>query len=432
MERPHTFCNPEIWGGVECTINRVGDTYRDQLEDAGHYARIDDLEHFAGLGFGRIRYPVLWEHHDNSDSTNWYWIEKQLDYLRAKNIIPIAGLMHHGSGPKSTDLLDENFAVKLAAYAGEVASRFPWLEYYTPVNEPLTTARFSGLYGFWYPHHTSEFAFYKMLLNQIRGIILSMQSIRKINPNAKLIQTEDLSKTHGTPLLSYQAEFENKRRWLTYDLLCGKLNRQHYFWNYLINSGIGEQELQFFLDNSCPPDIMGFNYYVTSERFLDENLHAYPLHTHGGNGKDMYADIAAAGTGTMQGIARLIQEAWSRYRLPLAITECHLNGSEEDQLTWWKEIWDSCCNANRSGMIVQAVTAWSLLGAFDWNSLLLENNNYYEKGVYDISDGYLRPTLLAEMISSISRHGNFHHPVPGKKGWWNENQWADRAEAMPL
>ena len=41
-----------------------------------------------------------------------------------------------------------------------------------------------------------------MLLNQLKGIVLSMQEIRKINPNAKLVQTEDLAKTHSTPLLA--------------------------------------------------------------------------------------------------------------------------------------------------------------------------------------------------------------------------------------
>ena len=40
----------------------------------------------------------------------------------------------------------------LAQHAENVARRYPWLEMFTPVNEPLTTARFSGLYGHWYPH----------------------------------------------------------------------------------------------------------------------------------------------------------------------------------------------------------------------------------------------------------------------------------------
>jgi dTDP-4-dehydrorhamnose reductase len=51
-----------------------------------------------------------------------------------------------------------------------------------------------------------------LFLNQLKGTVLSMREIRKINPEAKLVQTEDLSKTHSTPLLAYQAAFENQRR----------------------------------------------------------------------------------------------------------------------------------------------------------------------------------------------------------------------------
>jgi hypothetical protein len=60
--------------------------------------------------------------------------------------------VHHGSGPRHTDLLDPAFATGLADYAGAVAARYPWVTDWTPVNEPLTTARFAALYGFWYPH----------------------------------------------------------------------------------------------------------------------------------------------------------------------------------------------------------------------------------------------------------------------------------------
>ena len=136
---------------------------------------------------------------------------------------PIAGLLHHGSGPSFTNLLDPEFPYFLASYAYEVANRYPWIEYYTPVNEPLTTARFSGLYGLWYPHHKTEVSFYRMLLNQLKGSVLAMEAIRSINPLAKLVQTEDLGKSHSTAMLAYQAKFENERRLLTFDILTGKL-----------------------------------------------------------------------------------------------------------------------------------------------------------------------------------------------------------------
>ena len=51
----------EIWGGLECTINRVGDVFGDQLERCGHYRRLDDLDAIAALGIRTLRFPARWE-----------------------------------------------------------------------------------------------------------------------------------------------------------------------------------------------------------------------------------------------------------------------------------------------------------------------------------------------------------------------------------
>ena len=51
----------ELWAGAECTVNRVGDVYFDQLERTGHGSRLEDLERLAELGVRRVRFPVLWE-----------------------------------------------------------------------------------------------------------------------------------------------------------------------------------------------------------------------------------------------------------------------------------------------------------------------------------------------------------------------------------
>ena len=92
---------------------------------------------------------------------------------------------------------------------------------YTPVNEPLSTARFSGLYGHWYPHGRDSLTWARILLTECRAVVLAMRAIREVNPTAQLVQTEDLGKAYSTPALAYQAEFENERRWLSFDLLCG-------------------------------------------------------------------------------------------------------------------------------------------------------------------------------------------------------------------
>jgi dTDP-4-dehydrorhamnose reductase len=416
---------PEIWGGIECSINRVGDNYFEQLSRNGHLHRPDDLEKIANLGIKKLRYPLLWEQFapESLDSINWSWADERLQKLQALKIDPIVGFVHHGSGPKYTSLLDENFPEKLAFYSRQVAERFPWVENFTPVNEPLTTARFSGLYGLWFPHEKSDTAFLKMLLNQLKGTVLAMQEIRKINPAAKLIQTEDLGKTHSTELLKYQADFENERRWLTFDILSGKLDENHALWEYFKWAGIEEKTLSFFLENPTPPDILGINHYITSERFLDENLSPYPAHTHGQNQHHTYADVEAIRIENLQtaGPKNLLRETWDRYQKPIAITEVHLNCTREEQMRWLHEVYSAATELRSENIEIEAITAWSLLGSFDWNTLLTQPNDHYEIGVFDIRSATPRPTALARQIKAYSQTGNYQHEILKTPGWWHRS-----------
>jgi dTDP-4-dehydrorhamnose reductase len=220
---------PEVWGGLECTVARVGDSFRDQCAETGHLDRPDDLDAIAGLGLRTVRYPILWEtiSPDAPNETDWEWHDRRLHRLRQLGIEVIATLCHHGSGPRYTSLLDPEFPKLLAAHAERVARRYPWIGLYTPVNEPLTTARFSALYGHWYPHRADSQAFVRALLTECSATVLAMKAIRRARPDALLVQTEDLGKTFSRPRLAYQAEHENERRWLTFDLLCGRVDRHH-------------------------------------------------------------------------------------------------------------------------------------------------------------------------------------------------------------
>lgn len=417
----------EIWAGIECTVNRVGDDYFEQLERNGHADRLDDLDRFAALGIRALRYPVLWERiaPNGLKSADWRWTDERLARLRELNVRPIAGLVHHGSGPRSTSLIDPTFPEQLAEFARAVADRYPWLTHYTPINEPLTTARFSGLYGHWYPHGRDALTFARALLIECRAVGLAMQAIRQVNPQAQLVQTEDLSKIFSTPHLAYQAEFENTRRWLTFDLLCGRVTADHSMWRYLCWLGIEQSELEWFLAHPCPPDIIGINHYLTSDRFLDERLDRYPPHTHGGNGRDVYADVEAVRV-CADGIAghqTLLQETWERYKLPIAITEVHLGCTREDQLRWLKEAADAVEALRSIGTDIRAITVWSLLGAYDWNSLLTRADNYYEPGVFDLRPTSIapappRPTAIATLTQQMAQGQPPTHPVLATLGWW--------------
>src|SRR5690606_18112945 len=106
----------ELWGGVECTINRIDDHWYDQLERNGHRERLEDFEQFAALGIRRLRQAVLWERHA-ADEPDWRHSDAALAKLRQLGIDPIVGLIHHGSGPAGTSLIDDRFAPGLAAHA---------------------------------------------------------------------------------------------------------------------------------------------------------------------------------------------------------------------------------------------------------------------------------------------------------------------------
>lgn len=424
---------PELWAGVECTVNRVGDVYFDQLELSGHASRLEDLDLLASLGVSAVRYPVLWERTapEGLERAEWVWPDARLRRLRELNLRPVVGLVHHGSGPRTTSLVDEGFAVGLAQYARAVAARYPWVEDYTPVNEPLTTARFSGLYGYWYPHGHDALTFTRALLTQVRAVVLSMRAVREVNPRARLVQTEDFGKTFSTPTLIYQAEFENERRWLTFDLLCGRVVRGHAMWDYLRWVGVGCEELEWFVENPCPPDVIGVNHYLTSERFLDERVARYPAHTHGGNGRHKYADVEAVRVCAEgpAGPRALLREVWERYRLPIAVTEVHLGCTREEQLRWLRDVWEAACESREEGRDVRAVTAWSAFGAFDWHNLLTRREGRYEPGVYDLRAPRPRPTALATMVRDLAARGEHEHPVLDSHGWWHR---LDRLSYPPV
>ena len=420
-------CRLEIWAGLECTINRVGDVYFDQLNCNGHYRRTSDADLIADLGATAVRFPVLWEKHQ-PEKTNapidWQSAEQNLNRLRERGVEPIVGLVHHGSGPRYVNFFDGSFESGLSEYAKTVALKFSWVQRYTPVNEPLTTARFCGLYGHWFPHERSDAAFARILLSECKATVMSMKAIREINPNAQLVQTDDLGKTYSTPRMRYQADFENERRWLSWDLISGLVDRGHPMWSYLIWSGVEEKDLFWFLENGIKPDLIGLNHYITSERFLDHNLERYPTYTHGSNGKHRYADVEAVRVKLDEptGADRLLREAWERYKSPLAVTEVHLHCSPQEQLRWFHHIWSTANALLNEGADIRAVTAWAAFGSHGWNRLLTQSGGDYEPGLFDVRSGEPQETPLAEMVRSLASGSANGFTALSESGWWELNE----------
>ncbi|HEX9932858.1 MAG TPA: family 1 glycosylhydrolase [Allosphingosinicella sp.] len=429
----------ELWGGVECTIVRLGDEYRDQSRETGHHDRKDDIDLLAGLGVTTVRYPILWEAvaPDSPDTLDFSWQDERLEMLRERGIEVIGGLLHHGSGPKYTDLLDPEFPAKLADYAAKVAARYPWIKLWTPVNEPLTTARFSALYGHWYPHTQDYSVFLRALVNECKGTLTAMRAIRKQIPDAKLVQTEDLGKCFSTAPLRYQAAFENERRWLSLDLLTGRIDPKHSMHKLLLGAGIGWDELEAFESGDAKPDLLGINHYLTSERFLDHRIHLYPGHDVGGNGRDTYVDAEAVRVKRLEddtGFAPRLREAWERYGIPMAITEVHHGCHRDEQLRWFAEVWKTAGELRAEGIDLRGVTLWSAFGNVDWRFLLKERRGFYDTGAFDTRGGKPRPTIIAKAARAYGHGEDFDHPALDSPGWWRRPprlySWNGRCRPM--
>ena len=421
-ERTANFLNSplELWGGMESTINRVGDQYFDQLQRSGHLTRTGDLELFRSIGLRKLRYALQWERFEATQS--WKFFDTKLAEMRRLEMEPIAGLVHHGSGPPSTSLLDPAFPEKLAAFALCVAERYPWIGSYTPVNEPQTTARFSGLYSHWYPHHHSMSSYLRALLHQVKASVLSMRAVRTVNPRAHFVHTEDGGKTWSTRELEDERELREHRRWLGVDLLCGRVDEQHPLFPFLLRNGIPAGDILWFAENPCPPDVLGLNYYVTSDRFLDHRTHLYPpVFVGGDTGTEPLVDIEAVRvrSGGIAGVKTILLDAWKRYHLPVAITEAHLGGSPQEQIRWLTEVWKGAQEARAEGANCVAVVVWALLGSFDWCYLVTRSEGVYEPGVFDLTDGTPRPTELTPVVERLARGLPIEITPTLPSGWWN-------------
>ncbi|MEG3155975.1 family 1 glycosylhydrolase [Sphingomonas sp. RB1R13] len=415
----------QLWGGVECSVVRVGDEVRDELREMRQLDRLEDIDAIAALGIKAIRFPILWEHvaATGPNSLDFSWHDPRLARLRSHGIRVVAGLVHHGSGPAWSNPDDPLWPTQLAAYAAAVARRYSWIEDWVPVNEPVTTARFTNLYGHWYPHRRRMSAMLLALTTECEAIAAAMRAVRTVNPAARLIVTDDYGHVFSTDIMAYQAAHENERRWLGLDLLTGRVRKGHPFWEWMIQDGVAQARLEAFHDGAAAPNLIGLDHYLTSERFLDHRTSLYPDIIPGDNGRHRYADLEAVRIPEMAdqplGTADRLAEIWARYGIPLVVGEVHHGCTREEQARWFAEVWRECHKARAGGVDVRAVTLWAMFGAIDWRSLLLRKEGHYDAGAFDQRGPEPRLTLVGDIAARLGRGEQVDHPVLAQPGWWH-------------
>ncbi|MGD0475632.1 MAG: family 1 glycosylhydrolase [Candidatus Velthaea sp.] len=403
----------EIWASPEPTVARVDAvTVRDQCAETGWSARADDVDRIADLGVGGCRFPVLWEHvaPDAPGVRDFRAQQAGIARLRARGVTPIVTLLHHGSGPRYTDLLDPAFPELFADYAAAAAQALPGVDRWTPINEPLTTARFATLYGVWYPNRRDDAAFGRALVHQTLATLYAMERIRAVDPAAQLVVTEDLQRfTAADAGVAAYVDFLRERGFLSIELLAGRVDAGHPLYGFLVQRcAVTPKELATIAAHAVEPALVAFNHYPHSERYVFSGADA------------SIGDVAAvyvAGEPAPRAFG-LLRAAARRLRLPLALGEVHVDAPPLERVRWLAEHVADVEALRAESVDLRAVGVWAAFGMVDWHSLLRDRAHAVEDGIYTFAGphGVPQPTLLAAAVQALARGETIDDR--GMRGWW--------------
>jgi beta-glucosidase/6-phospho-beta-glucosidase/beta-galactosidase len=345
-----------------------GSTKRvDEMEKCCHYQHWQqDFELVRDLGISFLRYGApYYKVHTGPGQYDWVFTDDTFHKMKELNIIPIVDLCHFGLPDWLGNFQNPEFPNYFAEYAKAFAHRFPYLQYYTPINEIFITAMFSAQYGWWNECLSDDRSFVTALKHLCKANVMAMHEILKVQPDAIFIQSESSEYFHPVrPEVMARARFLNQKRFLSLDLTYGYPIRVMMY-EYLQENGMTKEEFHWFEHNQVMARcIMGNDYYMTNEHLVLPN-----------------GTTCAAGE--IFGYYVITNQYYNRYRLPIMHTETNMKmpGSAE----WlWKQ-WANLYRLIQDGVPVIGFTWYSLTHQVDWDTALREDNgNVNELGLYDL------------------------------------------------
>lgn len=365
--------------GIENSVPTIngGKTRVDELEKCGFYKHWKtDFQLVQDLGITFLRYgPPIHTTFVGPDKYDWSFADETFADLKSRGIVPIVDLCHFGVPDFIGNFQNPDFPKLFEQFARAFASRYPWLQLYTPVNEMYICATFSGRYGWWNEQMTSDRSFVTALKHLVKANVLAMQAILEVRPGAIFIQSESSEYFHAeNPRAIGAAEMRNSERFLSLDLNYGR-RVDSTMYRYLMDNGMTDEEYQFFLQHRMKPHcIMGNDYYVTNEHFVTQS-----------------GETSASGE--IFGYNEITRQYYERYRLPVMHTETNLEqGPKGDEaVKWLKKEWANVLRVRNDGIPVLGFTWYSLTDQVDWDIALRENKGTVNPlGLFDL-DRNIRP-----------------------------------------
>ena len=359
--------------GIECSYPTIdqGRWRRDEMDSTRHYEFWQrDLELAREIGISHIRYgPALHLIYEGPGRYDWDYIDPQMEELRELGPEPIIDLCHFGVPSWLGSFQNPDLGRALSEYASAFAERFPWVRFYTPVNEMYVSARLSALDGLWNEQLSDEGAYVRAAWNLADASIRISDAILDRRSDAVFINSESsefYQPCCPDPEIQDIADSANERRFLPLDLIFAHPlgDKMH---ELLCAYGISRDDIDTIGRREVPRrSILGVDYYEWNERLIDREGRPQAL-------------------GELFGWYVIADQYWQRYRRPMMHTETNRADSDGAARWLWRQ-WHNVQLLAKAGVPLVGFTWYSVTDQIDWSIAMSEAVGLVDPvGLFDLN-----------------------------------------------
>jgi beta-glucosidase/6-phospho-beta-glucosidase/beta-galactosidase len=359
--------------GIECSYPTIehGQWRRDEMDSTRHYEFWqEDFRLAREIGITHIRYgPPLHLIFQGPGHYDWNYIDPQMAELEQFGPEPIIDLCHFGVPSWLGNFQNPDIGRALEEYAGAFAERFPWVRFYTPVNEMYVSARMSALDGLWNEQLRDEGAYAKAAWNLANASIRTSEAILKRRRDTVFVNSESsefYQPCCPDPEIQKIADAANERRFLPLDLIFAHPLGPGMH-DLLCSQGISNEDIARLGRRKVPRrSILGVDYYEWNERLIDREGHAVAL-------------------GELFGWYVIADQYWRRYRRPMMHTETNKMDADGAARWLWRQ-WHNVQLLAKAGVPLVGFTWYSLTDQIDWSIAMAEAVGIvYPVGLFDLN-----------------------------------------------
>ena len=230
----------------------------------------------------------------------------------------------------------------------------------------------------------------------VQAVSRGIRAIRRTQPEAQVMLCDHVDFYQTTnPSLEDEVARRNLRRFLALDLLMGRVDASHPLYEWITSYGLSQLDLDWFKHNPQQPNIIGLDYYPSSESDLTKA------------GEATRQRRAAAPTG-LYGIASTY---YQRYGLPMMVTETSIDGKPINRQIWLDQTIEDCRRLRSEGIPLVGYFWWPLIDQVDWDGALTHRvGKIHDVGIYNLhrqADGTLarQPTPITKLYGAAIAEG---------------------------